>query len=75
MCALLAEFYVNLLSDQLLVSANLQIVLISYRNIGKIPYQCINKIDAIWPYEIFEWIEPTTLHPSPRACSINYPVK
>ena len=37
-CVLLAEFHVNLLSDQLSVLANLQIVLM---NISKIPYQCI----------------------------------
>ena len=37
-CVLLAEFHVNLLSDQLLILANLQIVLM---NISKIPYQCI----------------------------------
>ena len=36
-CALLAEFHLNLLLDQLSVSANLQMVLIGYRNIGKIP--------------------------------------
>ena len=38
---LLAELHVDLLLDQLSVSANLQIALISYQNIGKIPYRCI----------------------------------
>ena len=42
-CALLAEFHVNLplywINYQL--SANLHIILIGYRNIGKISYQCI----------------------------------
>ena len=41
-CVLLAELHVNLL----LVSANLQIILIGYQNIGRIPYWCItNDID------------------------------
>ena len=44
-------------------------------DIGKIPYQCITKIDAIWPYKTFEEKEPTTPHPSPSACGINSPVK
>ena len=40
MCVL-AELHVNLLLDQLSVLVSLQIALIGYRNIGKIPYQCI----------------------------------
>ena len=39
--ALVAELHVDLLSDQLSVLANLQIVLIIYQNIRKIPYPCI----------------------------------
>ena len=46
-CAILTELDVNLLLDQLSVSANLQIVLIGYQNIGKIPYQCITTVVSI----------------------------
>ena len=56
-CVLLAEFHVNLLLDQLSVSANLQIILISYRNISKIFYQCITSGEGVMldPFDPFKY--------------------